>query len=222
MAVKFSISNILTPKRKKILVIALLLVTSASALAASTYFSYKKQQDKVAAQKAAEEERLKQQQAQQEPKIIIDRSKYKAISVDSDSIGRDNPFDLVQDGSVPTERLMGDNLLVAPPTGGIEESEAGSVMSTTISGIMYEESNPCAIINIEGTEYFVKRNDVVNNYKILAIKPNEVVVKYGKNIYKAGVAETLTEVESNSNIVNLGNKFGGNNQGNIPINIRKR
>ena len=56
----------------------------------------------------------------------------------------------------------------------------------------------------------VKKGDVVNNYKVLAIAQDSVTVQLGSNVYKAGIGEILTEGSLNYNEVsNLNNKFGG-------------
>lgn len=203
-------------KTVKLVLILLVVVISAAALAGSTYYSFKQDQAK----------KLKKAMKKAKPKVEkivpIDRSTYKSISLYED-IGRTNPFGPQYSMEVPKSGLTSDgDLLTPPPLGGVEESEAAAVMSTTVSGIMYDDINPSAIINIEGMEYFVKKNDVVNKYHILAISPKQVTVQYGKNVYKAGVGEIFADIESNSNIVNLNKKFGGNNFDNISINVRKR
>ena len=100
--------------------------------------------------------------------------------------------------------------LTEPPVGLNEGSDAARVMDTIVSGILYDKYSPSAIINIEGTDYLVKKGDVVNNYKILCIAQDSVTVKLGENTYKAGIGEILTEGTINHNDVsNLNNKFGG-------------
>lgn len=100
--------------------------------------------------------------------------------------------------------------LVAPPEVLDENSDAARVMDTIVSGILYDKYSPSAIINIEGNDYLVKKGDVVNNYKVLNIMQDSVTVQLGKNVYKAGIGEILTEGTLNHNVVsNLNNKFGG-------------
>lgn len=111
--------------------------------------------------------------------------------------------------------------LIAPPEALPEDSDAQKVMGTTISGILYDNYSPSAIINISDTDYLVKKGDVVNNYKILSITRNQVVVQLGKNVYKAGVGEILAKGEMNYNTVsNLNKKFGGSPE--ILINVKKQ
>lgn len=100
--------------------------------------------------------------------------------------------------------------LVEPPEMITEGSEAARVMDTVVSGILYDKYSPSAILNIEGNDYLVKKGDVVNNYKILNIMQDSVTVMLGKNTYKAGIGEILTEGSINyNNVSNLNKKFGG-------------
>ena len=100
--------------------------------------------------------------------------------------------------------------IVEPPEMVNENSEAARVMDTIVSGILYDKFSPSAILNIEGSDYLVKKGDVVNNYKVVSIMQDSVTVKLGENVYKAGIGQILTEGSLNHNDVsNLSNKFGG-------------
>lgn len=100
--------------------------------------------------------------------------------------------------------------LVEPPKGVGSDMDARKVMTTKVSGIIYDVDSPSAIINIEGADYLVRSGDVVNGYKILAIARTIVTVQYGANVYKAGVGELLATDGINYNTIsNLENKFGG-------------
>lgn len=100
--------------------------------------------------------------------------------------------------------------LVEPPEVINENSDAARVMDTIVSGILFDRFSPSAIINIEGSDYLVKKGDVVNNYKVVAITQDSVTVQLGANAYTAGIGEILTEGTLNHNEVsNLNNKFGG-------------
>ena len=100
--------------------------------------------------------------------------------------------------------------IVEPPEMVNENSDAARVMDTIVSGILYDKFSPSAILNIEGSDYLVKKGDVVNNYKVVSIMQDSVTVKLGENVYKAGIGQILTEGSLNHNDVsNLSNKFGG-------------
>ena len=100
--------------------------------------------------------------------------------------------------------------LIAPPEELAAESEASKIMSTTVSGILYDKYSPSAILHIDGNDYLVKKGDTVSKYKVLGIERDSVTVKAGNNTYKAGIGELLTDGSVNYNDVsNLNKKFGG-------------
>ena len=100
--------------------------------------------------------------------------------------------------------------LISPPEVLGEHADAAKIMSTVVSGILYDKFSPSAILNIDGNDYLVKKGDTVNNYTVLAIAKDSVTVKHGNNTYKAGIGELLRQGSINYNdISNLGNKFGG-------------
>jgi hypothetical protein len=83
-------------------------------------------------------------------------------------------------------------------------------MDTIVSGILFDKYSPSAILNIEGSDYLVKKGDTVNNYKIENITQDSVTVRLGNNSYTAGIGQILTEGNLNHNdVANLSNKFGG-------------
>lgn len=144
------------------------------------------------------------------------RSNGKKVTIAVVDAQRANPF-LPASENIPKDTLP---YLTPPPDFLGNKTDTGKILSTTISGIMYDKYSPSAIINIEGTDYLVKTGDIINNYKILSINKTHVCVKSGANVYKAGVGELLSQEDLNYNtIANLNKKFGGNN---IPIRVKKK
>lgn len=140
----------------------------------------------------------------------------KMVAISMEAVGRANPFVPANDTSVLQEKLIPKESLpkfdlVEPPTGSDTDSDATKIVTTKISGIMFDKYNPSAIINIEDTDYLVRSGDVINGYKILAISPQTVTVQLGSNIYKAGVGEIVTKDEgiNYNQVSNLSKKFGG-------------
>jgi len=89
----------------------------------------------------------------------------------------------------------------APPKEYGELSEiAEKLMSISVSGIMYDTQKPSAIINYDGSDYFVQINDKLNNFKVVDIGPNYVKIALGKNIYKAEVGEQFKITEFFGNV----------------------
>lgn len=134
--------------------------------------------------------------------------------------GRTNPFLPEAEAGLGAYSSSKLPFLPAPPEFLSTGSEASKVMTTVISGILYDKYSPSAIINIEGTDYLVKKGDIINRYKILAISKDEVIVQLGSNVYKAGVGQLLSKTDINYNtIANLNKKFGGND---VHISVKKK
>ena len=123
-----------------------------------------------------------------------------------------NPFLPYRDlsGKVEPVSDVPTNVLIEPPESASVGSEAARVMDTIVSGILFDKYSPSAILNIEGSDYLVKKGDTVNNYKIENITQDSVTVRLGNNSYTAGIGQILTEGNLNHNdVANLSNKFGG-------------
>lgn len=142
--------------------------------------------------------------------IAAASSKKSTISIPAGMV-KANPFVPYRDisGTATVNDVPAFNL-VEPPEIINENSDAARVMDTIVSGILFDKFSPSAILNIEGNDYLVKKGDIVNNYKVVAIAQDSVTVQLGSNVYKAGIGEILTEGNVNYNEVsNLKNKFGG-------------
>jgi len=139
----------------------------------------------------------------------------KLVMISVSNSGRPDPF-LPSNDSIAGAY----SYLMPPPETLPKNTDATKIMATTISGILYDKYSSSAIINIEGTDYLVKKGDIINNYKVLSINKGQVAVQLGRNIYKAGVGELLTQSNFNdSNIPNLNKKFGGND---VSINVKRK
>jgi hypothetical protein len=139
----------------------------------------------------------------------------KMVMISVSNSGRQDPFMPPSDGLIGTY-----SYLTPPPETLPTNTEASKVMATTISGILYDKFSPSAIINIEGTDYLVKKGDVINKYRVLSINKTRVAVQLGKNVYQAGVGELLTQATFNEgNIPNLNKRFGGSE---VSINVRRK
>lgn len=146
----------------------------------------------------------------------------KMVSVSVENMGRSNPFlppgeaALISErakamaDAVPNAKLQYDLL---PPLETPEvDTDARRAVTTKISGIMYDKSNPSAILNFDGMDYLVRSGDVINGYKVLAIGQSTVTVQVGSNIYSAGVGQLVNEGKKELNyntVANLSSKFGG-------------
>ena len=146
--------------------------------------------------------------------VISAASVKREIISSQQKIVKFDPFMPYRDVS-PTYNAPPDFELLEPPESSSELSEAGRIMDTYVSGILYDIYSPSAILNIEGVDQLVKKGDRISNYEVLEIEKNVVTVKLGANIYRAGIGEILTSGEINyNNISNLDTKFGGKNGNN--------
>ena len=146
--------------------------------------------------------------------MTMTNTKRTVIEIPSGTV-KVNPFLPYRDTGVSiSEDGVSKYDLIEPPEVSNQNSEAARVMRTVVSGILYDRYSPSAILNIEGSDYLVKKGDVVNNYNVLNIAKDTVTVKLGSNVYKAGIGELLTEGSiHHNNVSNLNNKFGGENNG---------
>ena len=132
------------------------------------------------------------------------------VSLSVVDAGREDPFLPESERVVVKPKPKGQYDLLPPPESISVDSTALDVMTTKVSGIMFDKLNPSAILNIAGADYLVRSGDIINGYKILSIAKDIVTVQYGENVYKAGVGELLTGEGINYNTVsNLESKFGG-------------
>ena len=75
-----------------------------------------------------------------------------------------------------------------PEEYGIQE-ETEKLMSIAVSGIMYDDTKPSAIITYDNNDYFVQKGDMLDQYKIIDIGRNFVTILSGTNVYKANIGE---------------------------------
>lgn len=101
--------------------------------------------------------------------------------------------------------------IIEPPTTSVPDENVTKLLNTQISGILYDKDSPSAIINLNGTDSFVKAGDVISGYKIDLITKDKVQISYKNNQYVASVGELFTKgkLEKQSNIANLEKKFAG-------------
>ena len=172
--------------------------------------------DKVKDEVAPEKELTLLEKAQLKEKQDEERAHQvslhtKKVTIPVSSGGRANPFApyegaVVSGGQAPLFDL------IAPPT-SVPESDPvmESVAATRVSGIMYDEVKPTAIINIGGVDHLVHIGDIVNGCKVLNITKTTVTLKYNTNVFQASVGQALSVGLSLNEVSNLSNKFGGAN-----------
>lgn len=108
--------------------------------------------------------------------------------------GRSNPFMPIAKyakTTIPDASVLYDKVGVPKPpeTYGIQHEETVQMMTIVVSGIMYDEIKPSAIITYNDNDYFVQKGDRLDNYKIIDIARNHVTIALGNNTYRANIGE---------------------------------
>jgi len=106
------------------------------------------------------------------------------------------------------------NLPVPPTALADPETTASKITRTKVVGIMYNKSNPSAIINLDNKDYLVRQGDKIidEKYKVLQINQSWITVSLGSNIYSAGIGELFSKDDldkTKNDLYNLESRFGG-------------
>ncbi len=138
-----------------------------------------------------------------------------SIMVTYNKAARINPFkppvvDLTQSDEYSRVNNT-DFEIIEPPAQSAPDENLTRLLQTQISGILYDEENPSAIVNLNGLDHFVKAGDVVSGYTIDSITRDKVQVSYKDNSYVASVGELFTRgsLDKQRAVVNLEQKFAG-------------
>ena len=101
--------------------------------------------------------------------------------------------------------------IIEPPAASEPDENLTMLLQTQISGILYDDESPSAIIKLNGKDQFVKKGDVISGYKVQSITKDKVLVSYKNNSYVASVGQLFTrgELEKKPAVANLENKFAG-------------
>ena len=115
--------------------------------------------------------------------------------------GRSNPFMPIAKYAtteIPDAQILYDKSGIPKPPEeyGIKEKETVQLMTIAVSGIMYDDIKPSAIITYDNNDYFVQKGDKLDNYKIIEIAKNYVTIALGNNTYRANIGEEF-KISSN-------------------------
>lgn len=157
--------------------------------------------------------------------LVEESNDSSLVIVSYNSSTRLNPFKPFEDlvlhtvptGAIPQDESLGSIPfeVIEPPTKSVEDSNITRLLSAQISGILYDEESPSAIVNISGQDHFVKVGDSVSGYEIQGITKNKVQIAYKNNTYIASVGELFIRGSlDGSAIDNFENKFAGRRLGN--------
>ncbi len=103
--------------------------------------------------------------------------------------------------------------IIEPPAASTPDENLTKLLQTQISGILYDDESPSAIINLNGTDYFVKIGDKISGYVIKNITRDKVQVNYKNNTYVASVGQLFTRgILDQRNVADFEHKFAGRNK----------
>ncbi len=114
--------------------------------------------------------------------------------IDIKPTGRANPFMPLQKYiavEIPETVIEYDKTgLPKPPESyGLKDEKTVKMLAIAVSGIMYDETNPSAIITFDNNDYFVQKGDRLDDYRVVDIARNSVTIALGKNLYRANIGE---------------------------------
>jgi len=126
--------------------------------------------------------------------------------------GRVNPFMPIGKFVKGPEKFVAyDKVSIPKPPAeyGKNPENIDKLLSIAVSGIMYDPQKPSAIITYEDNDYFVQKGDRLDDYKVVEITKNSVMIALGKNVYRASVGEEfkISNVEGSAQFLN--SKQGG-------------
>lgn len=106
------------------------------------------------------------------------------------------------------------NLPVPPTSLASPGAAAAKITRTKVVGIMYNNVNPSAIINVDEKDYLVRQGDKIlgQEYKVVQINPSWITVSLGSNVYSASIGELFSREDFDArqnDLYNLRNRFGG-------------
>ena len=122
--------------------------------------------------------------------------------------GRVNPFVPIGKYVKAPEKIVAYdkvNIPKPPKEFGQNTEQIDKLLSIAVSGIMYDPQKPSAIITFEDNDYFVQKGDRLDDYRVIDITKNAVLISLGKDIYRASVGEEFkitSNFEGNAQYLN--------------------
>ncbi len=102
--------------------------------------------------------------------------------------GRTNPFTPTGNFSEAGYTIPRGLDIMAPPSYD-ENVTPNKIVDIVVSGILYDQYKPSAIITIGGIDHFVQRGDSIDDYVVSYIGPTSVTIRTGKNTYTASIGQ---------------------------------
>ena len=132
----------------------------------------------------------------------------KSAVLDIDAGGRTTPFVPYRERNLTYSSMDFGDLPLAPNAGEMDEM-LSNLVTAKVTGILYDEASPSAIINVLDDDYLVKPGDKVESFEIENISKDFVAIKTGSNVYRAKVGDIVDGELYGTGVYNLGHRFAG-------------
>lgn len=124
---------------------------------------------------------------QKDTKIIDDEE---SVVVNVSNLGRSNPFRPYSEKSLTINKQIPIINVPQPPQLNADPNYT-TLFGIKVSGILYDARRPSAIINVDNMDYLVHKGDFLFNFYVSDITFDKIAIKYGNNVYRAGIGEII-------------------------------
>lgn len=152
----------------------------------------RKQEENIPVVHEEQSEEVQPEVKEEEKKAEEKKEEKKQVIVVTPT-GRSNPFLPIAkyvSATIPQANVDYDKAgIPKPPETYGAQNETSKLMSIAVSGIMYDDIKPSAIITFDSNDYFVQKGDRLDDYKVIDITRTYVTLAHNNNIYKASIGE---------------------------------
>ncbi len=131
------------------------------------------------------------------------------VSVNIEPVGRTSPFVPYKEKNLLYGAGYMYNDMPLPSILGENDDTLVQLVSAKVTGIIYDNVTPYAIINVLDNDYLVKIGDKIESFSITDIEKDYVAIKTGTNVYRAKVGDIIEGDVNESGIYNVGHRFAG-------------
>lgn len=145
----------------------------------------------------------------------ITSNNEETVVINVDNFGRTNPFKPFQERNLLSNINMNPyNLpqlsnVPVPPIYIPPKPELTQFIKIKVNGILYDPGGSSAIINVNNNDYLVHKGEMIFGYYIKNITADKITVKYGSNIYTAGIGEIVEGAVKSDPVKGINQMFGG-------------
>ncbi|MDD3014326.1 MAG: hypothetical protein PHC34_11545 [Candidatus Gastranaerophilales bacterium] len=128
----------------------------------------------------------------QQTKTLSNEDDEDTVIINVSNFGRSNPFKPFVEKSLMNDSLFQNPQINVPkPPEYDPDPNFSTLLGIKVSGILYDNTRPSAIINVDNNDYLVHKGDFLFNFYVKDITSDKIAIKYENNIYKAGIGEII-------------------------------